>query len=891
MMMRMIRPFIRLLAAVTVSVFCAGALGADASVSADARPGANLADVAAASTSFVSGSETLRALNDGFTPANSGDKSRGAYGNWPQSGTQWVQYEWSQPIKTNRMDVYWFDDQRGVRLPAACRLKYWDGSSFVTVTGASGLGLAASTFNTTTFPEIGTTRLRLEFDGQEKFSTGLLEWRVYDSGGSPNFAPTVNAGVDRVVVLPGQTYLEGTVRDDGKPKAAPAVRWSQDSGPGTVTFGDATAASTTARFSAAGNYVLRLTADDGERSVSATLVVPVDPPPPAVPLDAVATTGYSLTSPLWRSRAKALIVNWIPHCVRKIDDPETSSGGIENFVQAGRKLAGQPARHVGAVFANTAVYNTLESMCIALVVDAQGDEEILQAQAALRKTLEDWIPKILSAQESDGYLHTQYTIQGQRRWSNKHDHEGYQAGYFMGAAMAHYVMTGGKDARLYEAAKRLADCWCDNIGPAPKKAWYEGHQELEQTLVRFARFVEAREGAGKGRKYVELAKFLLDSRRGGDEYDQSHLPVTRQYEAVGHSVRAVYSYSGMADVAMETGDADYHSAVKSLWNSIVNRKYYVTGGVGSGESSEGFGKDYSLPNNAYCESCAGCGELFFQHKMNRAYQETKYADLYEETLYNAILGGIDLEGKNFFYTNALDSGGRRYPWHVCPCCVGNIPRTLLSLPTWMYSRSADSLYVNLFIGSTVTVDNVASTRVTLVQATDYPWSGNVAITVNPGEPRRFSVRIRVPNRNVSTLYTASPACDGIVSLAVNGTAVTPAVERGYAVLTREWKAGDRIDLVLPMKVQRVKGSSRIAATAGRVALRYGPLIYNIESVDQDVNSVLGPASELATEWKGDLLGGVLVIKGTFSDGKPLTAIPNYARLNRGGRSIVWIKDQ
>ncbi|MCX5676745.1 MAG: glycoside hydrolase family 127 protein [Planctomycetota bacterium] len=886
-----IRTFSLLWAAVAASVSCAGALGAAAAVSADARPGANLAVVATASTSFVSGHETLAALNDGFTPAHSDDKSRGAYGNWPQSGTQWVQYDWSRPIKTNRMDVYWFDDQRGVRLPKACRLKYWDGSAFVTVTGASGLGLAASKFNTTDFQEITTTRLRLEFDGQEKFSTGLLEWRVYDSGGSPNFAPSVNTGADRVVVLSGQTYLNAVVKDDGKPTAAPAVRWSRDSGPGAVTFGDATGAATTARFTAPGDYVLRLTADDGQLSSSATVAVTADPPPPAVPLDAVATTGYALTSPLWRSRAKALIVNWIPHCVRKIEDPETREGGIENYVQACRKLAGQPARHAGAVFANTWVYNTLESMCIAMLVDAQGDEEILQAQADMRKTIEDWIPKILSAQEKDGYLHTLYTIQGRRRWSNKHDHEGYQAGYFMEAAMAHDRMTGGKDARLYEAAKRLADCWCDNIGPAPKKAWYEGHQELEQALVRFARFVEEKEGPGKGRKYVDLAKFLLDSRRNGEEYDQSHLPVTRQYEAVGHAVRAVYSYSGMADIAMETGDADYHSAIKSIWSNIVNRKYYVTGGVGSGETAEGFGKDYSLPNNAYCESCAGCGELFFQHKMNRAYQEGRYADLYEETLYNAILGGIDLEGKNFTYTNALDSGGRRYPWHGCPCCVGNLPRTLLSLPTWMYSRSADSLYVNLLIGSTVTVDNVASTRVQLVQATDYPWSGNVALTVNPAEARRFSIRIRAANRNVSRLYTASPACDGIVSLAVNGTPVTPALERGYAVLTRQWKAGDRIDLVLPMQVQRVKGSSRIAATAGRVALRYGPLIYNIESVDQDINSVLGPTSALSTEWKGDLLGGVLIIKGTFSDGKPLTAIPNYARLNRGGRSIVWIKDQ
>ena len=883
------RPFPAALALLAASLSCAAAPAA--AMPTDARQGANLAVVATPSTSFVSGHETLAAVNDGSVPRHSDDKSRGAYGNWPQTGAQWVQYDWDQPIKTNGIDVYWFDDQRGVRLPKACRLKYWDGSSFVPVPGITGLGLAANQFNTSAFAEITTTRLRLEMDGQEKSSTGILEWRVYDSGGSPNFAPSVSAGVDRVAVLPGQTYLDGTVRDDGKPQAAPSVRWSKDSGPGTVTFGDAAAASTTARFSATGDYVLKMTADDGQLSASATVAVTVDPPPPAAHLEPVETTTYTLTSPLWRGRAKALLVNWIPHCVQKIEDPATSEGGIENFVQAGRKLAGQPAKHVGAVFANTWVYNTLESMCVALLVDAQGDVEILRAQADMRRTVEDWVPKMLSAQEKDGYLHTMYTIQGIKRWTNKHDHEGYQAGYFIEAAMAHCRMTGGKDVRMYEAAKRLADCWCDNIGPAPKKAWYEGHQELEQALVRFARFVDEREGPGKGRKYVDLAKFLLDSRRGGEEYDQSHRPVTRQYEAVGHAVRAVYSYSGMVDIAMETGDADYYSAIRSIWNNIVNRKYYVTGGVGSGETSEGFGKDYSLPNNAYCESCAGCGELFFQHKMNRAYQEARYADLYEETLYNAILGGIDLEGKNFNYTNALDSSERRHPWHVCPCCVGNIPRTLLSLPTWMYSRGADSLYVNLFAGATVAVDNVASTRVRLEQVTDYPWSGKVALTVTPAEAKRFSIHLRIPNRNTSGLYTPSPACDGLTALAVNGTPVAPVIEQGYAVLTREWKAGDRIDLVLPMKVQRVKGSSRIAATAGRVALRYGPLIYNVESVDQDVNAVLRPTAELTTEWRGDLLGGVLVIKGEWADGKPLTAIPNYARLNRGGRSIVWIKDQ
>jgi uncharacterized protein len=853
--------------------------------------GANLALVATSSTSFVSGHETITALNDGFTPRHSNDKSHGAYGNWPRAGTQWVQYDWSQPISTRRMDVFWFDDRGGVRLPKACRLKWWNGTEFVTVTNADGLGLAGNKFNTTTFPELTTTKLRLEFDSEGRSSTGLLEWRVYDSGKSPNFPPTVSAGVDRVVVLPGQTYLSGTVKDDGKPRSSPGVRWSKESGPGQVTFGDATAPVTTAKFSAEGDYVLKLTADDGQSSASGSVHVTVTPAPPATHLSFVWPRAYQVTSSFWRARLKSLIVNWIPHCVAKIEDPQTKEGPLENFVQAGKKLAGQPAKHVGPVFANTWTYNTLESMCLALLVDPQGDAEIAAAQDKMRKTIDDWIAKILSAQELDGYIHTMYTIQGIKRWSNKHDHEGYMAGYFLEAGIAHYLATGGKDTRLFDAAKRLADCWVNNIGPAPKKAWYEGHQEFEQALARFGRFVDAKEGPGKGAKYIELAKFLLDSRRNGEEYDQSHLPVIQQYEAVGHSVRAAYSYSGMADIAMETGDVDYHSAVQSLWNSIVNRKYYVTGGVGSGETSEGFGKDYSLPNSAYCESCANCGELFFQHKLQMSWQDARYADLYEETLYNAILGDVDLDGQNFTYTNPLDSSGKRYKWHGCPCCVGNIPRTLLMLPTWTYTKGNDELYVNLFAGSTVTLDNIAGTSVKLVQTTDYPWSGRIALTVNPAASKEFALKIRVPNRQTSGLYTNTPAVEGLTSLAVNGKSIKPTIEKGYAILRREWKAGDRVELELPMRVQRIKADAHIAATRGRVALRYGPLIYNIESVDQNVDSVLSPTAPLSTEWRADLLGGVMVIKGEFADGKPMLAIPNYARLNRGGRSLVWIKDQ
>ncbi len=357
--------------------------------------------------------------------------------------------------------------------------------------------------------------------------------------------------------------------------------------------------------------------------------------------------------------------------------------------------------------------------------------------------------------------------------------------------------------------------------------------------------------------------------------------MTQQYEAVGHAVRATYTYSGMADVAVETHEPDYQSAVKSLWDNVVSKKYYVTGGVGSGETSEGFGPNYSLGNRAYCESCSTCGEIFFHWKMNLAYHDAKYADMYEAAMYNALLGATDLDGNNFFYDNPLDEYKARYPWHTCPCCVGNLSRTLLMFPTWTYAKSSDGVYVNMYVGSTITLENVGGTDVEMVQQTDYPWNGKVAITVNPKTAKNLSLRLRVPNREVSPLYPAAPAANGIASLKVNGSAVKENIVNGYAVITRNWKAGDKIELVLPMTPQRVHADDRIVANRGKVALRYGPLMYSIEQVDQDIAKGLSPSEPLTTEWRAGLLGGVTVLKGKFADGSPMLAIPNYARMNRG----------
>jgi DUF1680 family protein len=763
----------------------------------------------------------------------------------------------------------------------------------------------------------------------------------------------VDAGVDRIVVLParqpGITWLHGWagtglppsttrprngVRPSSDPQPATGVRveWTKASGPAGVRFADPSALDTTASFTAPGHYVLRLEVRSPAGAAASTLQVDVEPAPPGPALEPFEPASFEVTSPFWKARLRGLSVNWIPHCIRQInrDDLETGPGGIDNFVGAGKKLRGEPhGRHKGYVFSNAWVYQTIEAICLALGYPADGDPEVEAAHKLMRATLDHWIPIILGAQEPDGYLQTAFTLPRSGRdgalvdtsrfkhWdpARRPDHEGYVAGYLLEAAICHHRLTAGKDTRLFNAARKLADCWDRNLGPAPKKPWYDEHQGMEQALVRFGRYINEIEGAPAGQRYIQLARFLLDSRyhtaanpRERNEYSQSHLPVVEQYEAVGHAVRAAYTYSAMADIAIQMGDPDYRSAAKSLWSNITHRKRYLTGGTGSGETSEGFGPNFSLRNRAYCESCSSCGELFFQWKLNRLFQHARFADLYEETLYNALAGSMDLEAKHFYYDNPLEARAARYQWHVCPCCVGNVPRTLLMLPTWMYSHTRSAIFVNLYAGSKAKVGGIE-----LVQHTHYPWNGQVAITVNPASPRRFRLHLRIPDRNASALYRATPAASGLPSFRVNGTPAKAAFRHGYGVLDRQWKPGDRIEFELPLSPQRVHPHERIQSLRGKTALRFGPLIYNIEHHDQDITQALPPAAPLRAEWKPGLLGGVVVIHSQFATGNPLLAIPNHARMNRepgtplppappppqpGGsrppppppKSIVWINE-
>ena len=874
----------------------ASAQGAEATV--------NLASVAIPSSVVMTSENKITSLNDGFVPADSFDRSHGRYALWPDrsdaASKPWVQYEWSETVSINKVEVYWaLDRPRPANLPGSgwprmlapvsYRILYWTGSEFVPAEKSEGLGLGADTFNATTFEPVKTSKLRLEVLPQEGKPAGILEWRVFNYGPIPNLPPLVNAGVDRSVVMGGKTYLAGKatwLRDS----PSNVTRWSKAAGPGAVAFQDEAAAVTTATFAEPGDYVLGLAAS-GSKDRTQSIQVHVEAKPPKDRLDVVYTRRYAIDSQFWNARAKTLIVNWIPHCItmcERTDIPANrGDGGIDNFIEAGNANRGEAhGKHKGYVFSNAWVHQTVESMCIALMVDAQGDAEILAAQAMMSSTLDRWIPIILAAQMPDGYLQTAYTLADRKtwpeRWSPDHrgNHEGYTAGYFIESAINHYTLTDGKDLRLYNAAKKLADCWVANIGPG-KKEWFDGHQEMEQALVRFGRFVNDQEGHHRGDAYIALARFLLDSRRGGSEYDQSHLPPGQQYEAVGHAVRATYFYSGMADIAAETQDPDYQSAVISLWDNMVNKKFYLTGGIGSGETSEGFGPNYSLRNEAYCETCSSCGLVFFQYKLNLAYHDAKYADLYEQTMYNALLGGVALDGKSYCYTNPLINTERAL-WHVCPCCVGNLSRTLLMIPTWSYVKDKEGLYVNMFVGSRINVGQVAGTDVEVIQKTDYPWKGTVRITLNPKEAKMFSVYVRIPDRSISKLYKDSPEVRSVKRFAVNGREVTPEIRKGYAVVTREWKAGDRIELELPMEPQRVTPDERVKADLGDVALKYGALVYNVESADNaNIERKLGDAP-LRAEWRDDQLGGVMVITGKWADGSPMLAIPNYARMNRVG---------
>lgn len=599
---------------------------------------------------------------------------------------------------------------------------------------------------------------------------------------------------------------------------------------------------------------------------------------------------------LWRDQAKRMTEKWIPHCIEKMEE-----GGrgreLLNFVQAAKVLSGEPAdKFTGHPWSDAYVYNTIEAICLALAVEPEGDAELAEAQAMLRRKLDEWIPIVLAAQMDDGYLHTFQAVNKEKRYSNMRLHEFYVQGYLLEAGVAHYRIMGGKDRRLYDAAVKCADQLSATFGPAPKRNWVHGHAGMGYALCRLARLAGESEGPGKGDKYFQLAKFLVDNRHKQEQasfYNQWYRPMTEMEHALGHAVHSTYFYTAIADIAMLTADGAYLGAADRIWQSAVHRKLYVTGGVGALHKGEAFGADYQLPNNGYCESCAGCGLSFWADRMHRIHRAGHYVDVQERVLYNNILGAIELAGTNFFYQNPLSSGRARHPWHGCPCCVGNIPRALLAIKDRMYSLSADgnTLYVNHFVASEATIADVAGTSVQIQQHTEYPWKGDISLVLKPRAAKAFTLKIRIPNRAGSDLYTVKPDPASRFTVRVNGQKQDARAVDGYVSLKRTWKVGDRVDITLPMDIQRIYADPRVKANVGRVALQRGPLVYNIENVnhESDVRSIVLPGdAPLKPVWMEYLLGGVMTIT---CDSPRLLAVPNYARLNRGGLSLVWIAER
>lgn len=856
----------------------------------------NLAPLATPATSYVSPHESLDAFYQTDEPRDSADKSRLAYGNWPRTGVQWVDLVWHQPISTDAIEVYWYDDQRGVRLPASSRLLAWLDGDWRPVPGAGELGRTRNAWHRLDFPAVRTDRLRLELTGDGEYSTGIIRWRVYDSGATPNFAPRVTAGHDRVAVVGGPTWLTGTVADDGKPGGAPRLAWSRAAGPGEVAIAPAGDGAWEATFAAPGEYRLRLTADDGELSGSDELAVRVVPAAFSAPLAEAPLAPFSLGPGLWRERVKAVIEQWIPHLIAKLNDPDLAEGGLNNYLAAAEKLAGRDApAHRGYPWADAYLLNAIESISLALLVEPGDDADLRAAQDHLRATLDVWVPAIVAAQEPDGYFDTLTTLSGAPRWAPQRRgmHEGYVAGYFIDAGLAHAALVGPGRSALYAATRRLADCWVRNVGAGPGQVpWWDGHETFKISLTRLADEVAAREGPAAAQPYRDLVSYMLATREGGAEYDQSHVLPIHQYEAVGHSVRAAYLYAAVADEARLTQDPAWLGAALSQHANVAERKLFVTGGLGSGETSEGFGPDWSLAQGAYAETCAGCATVFWQQSLLRTAGAGEHGDLSAAALYNNVLGGLDLEGRNFTYTNALDSSEARYPWHVCPCCVGNVSRVLLELPRWTYARGPGALWVNHYLAAEMDAGPVSGTPVRVRQETNYPWDGRVVLTVEPRSAKQFALHLRLPAATAPALYPATPVGEvAPVSLRVNG-AVQPVVARdGYVTVERLWQPGDTVELELPLPIERLRADERVGALQGLVALRRGPLVYTFESVDQPLDQALAADAPLRAEWRPELLGGVMAIVGEWADGSPLLAVPNYARLNRGGRAVVWVQEQ
>jgi len=614
-------------------------------------------------------------------------------------------------------------------------------------------------------------------------------------------------------------------------------------------------------------------------------------------IEPVNIQNVKLTDSFWLPIIKRVQEITIEYAIKKCDE----EGRFENFLIAGKQKTGTTRGEMP--FDDTDVYKIIEGASNTL---------ISAPNPKLERVLDSMIAIVKIGQEPDGYITTWRTInpakppaswvpviEGKRWESLQISHELYNPGHLIEAAIVHYEATG--KTNFLEIAIKAADMLVRTFGDNPGQVkGVPGHQIVETGLLKLYQITGKKE-------YLNLAKYYLDNRGNPNnhklygEYAQDHMPILEQKEAVGHAVRAVYMYAGMTDIAALMKDKGYENAVNNLWENMVNKKMYITGGIGSRHDGEAFGSNYELPNlTAYNETCAAIGDVYWNHRLHNLYGDSKYFDVIERTMYNGLISGISLDGKQFFYPNALEADGvyksnrgscTRQGWFDCSCCPTNLIRFIPSIPGLIYSKTNDVLYVNLYASNNASFQ-LGKTDLQISQQTSYPWNGKIAISVNPKKESQFTIKLRIPgwSRNEvlpGDLYSYKKASTQKATVILNGESLAIQPENGYFNINRKWKKGDEINLNFPMEVQEVVTNPKAAINTNKVSLEYGPIVYAVEEIDNknnfdkiDVKS----SDTFKVKKQANLLQGVNVIEN--SNWK---AIPYYSWSNRGvGKMKVWL---
>ena len=618
------------------------------------------------------------------------------------------------------------------------------------------------------------------------------------------------------------------------------------------------------------------------------------------PINPVPFTSVKVTDNFWGQRLQASREVTIPLAFSKCEE----TGRYENCVKAAHPS--DTYKVEGFSFDDTDVYKTIEGASYSL--QTYPDKK-------LQKYIDSVLVIVAGAQEPDGYLYTARTMNpkhphnwaGKERWVAVENlsHEFYNLGHMIEGAVAHYQATGKRN--FLDIAIKYADCVCREIGNGPQqKKYVPGHQIAEMALVKLYMVTG-------DKKYLDQAKFFLDTRgytSRKDAYSQAHKPVVEQDEAVGHAVRAVYMYSGMADVAAITGDSSYIKAIDKIWDNIVSKKIYITGGIGAHHAGEAFGNNYELPNlSAYCETCAAIGNVYMNYRLFLLHGDAKYFDVLERTLYNGLISGVSLDGGSFFYPNPLSSNGKysRKPWFGCACCPSNVSRFIPSLPGYVYAVKNDQVYVNLYLSNKAEL-KVDKKKILLEQETGYPWNGDIRLKITQGN-QDFTMKLRIPgwvrgNVLPGDLYSYADNQKPAYQVSVNGQTVESDVNDGYLSIARKWKKGDVVEVHFDMIPRIVKANPKVEADHGRVAVERGPIVYCAEWPDNrfNVHSILlNQHPQFKVTDKPELLYGIRQITTDAQAlsydkaGKlvtkdvELTLIPYYAWAHRGeGDMEVWL---